>query len=242
MEKIQNMISEKWLNIYHQNRLSVSIILFLFVTVIHVKADTWEPEKTMYYYSENKTYMLKVVPLTYPAKFWNANYNRLKRKNKLSGKDTTIFPCTGTLYKIIASDTSIVWEKKLINRICPVSAIVSNDGSSVITFDNWLMIGYGSDIMVAYNELGELKKRYKLEDISPFPINDYPSSISSLFWCCGKKYTNNDSIEICFENRKNEIIKRIYNVRKLTFEPLLIHQSTRIDFESTPVNSGVRTH
>lgn len=236
------MIKENWLKMFHQKRISFLIILFLFVTVLHVIADTWEPQKTKYYYSENKTYMLKVVPLTYPPKFWYANYNRLKRKNKLSGKDTTIISCTGTLYKIIASDTSIVWEKKLINRICPVTAIVSNDGSSVITFDNWLMIGYGSDIMVVYNEFGELKKRYKLEEISPFPINDYPSSISSLYWCCGKKYTTNYSIEICFENRNNEIIKRIYNVRNMTFESILIHQSTRIDFESTPLNSGVRTH
>ena len=224
------------------NKLTVFVILFLFVTFIQVKADTWEPEKTKYYYSENKTFMLKVVPRTFPPKFWKANYERLKRKNKLSGKDTTIIPCTGTLYKIIASDTSIVWEKELINRICPVSAIVSNDGSSVVTFDNWLMIGYYSDIMVVYNDLGDLKKRYKIEDISPFPINDYPSSISSLYWCCGKKYIDNDSIEICFENKKSAIIKRIYNVKKLSFEQLLINQPASADFESTPVSSGVRTN
>ena len=224
------------------NKLTLFTILFLFLTVIHVKADTWEPEKTKYYYSENKTFMLKVVPLTYPEKFWKANYQRLKRKKKLSDKDTTIIPCTGTLYKIIASDTSIVWKRELINRICPVSAIVSNDGSSVITFDNWLMIGFGPDIMVTYNELGDVKKRYRLEDISPFPINDYPSSISSLYWCCGKKYIGNDSIEICFENRSNEIIKRIYHVKKLTFEAKLIHSTTSLDFESTPISFGIRMH
>ena len=200
------------------NKLTILIILFLFVSVFQVKADSWEPAKTMFFYSENKTFMLKVVPLTYPEKMFKANYERLKRKKKISDKDTTIIHCTGTLYKIIATDTSVVWERKLINRICPVSAIISNDGSSVVSFDNWASIGYGFDVMVVYNELGDLKKRYNLEDISPFPINDYPSSISSLYWCCYKKYLGNDSIEICFENEKEAIIKRIYNVKKLTFE------------------------
>lgn len=200
------------------NKRTISIILFLFVIIFQVKADTWEDARTMFFYSENKTFMLKVVPLTIPEKMYKANYERLKRKKKLSDKDTTIIPCTGTLYKITATDTSVVWERKLINRECPVSAIISNDGSSVVTFDKWHSIGYGFDVMVVYNELGDLKKRFQLEDISLFPINDYRSSISSLYWCCGKKFKDNDRIEICFENEKEAKSNRIFNVKKLVFE------------------------
>lgn len=200
------------------NKLTFLIILFFFVSFFQVNADSWEPVKTMFFYSENKTFMLKVVPLTYPEKMLKANYERLKRGKKLSDKDTTIIPCIGTLYKITATDTSVVWERKLINRICPLSAIISNDGISVVTFDNWYSIGYGFDVMVVYNELGDLKKCFQLEEISPFPINDYPSSISSLYWCCGKKFMNNERIEICFHNEKEAIINRIFNIKKLAFE------------------------
>ena len=200
------------------NKLTISIILFLFVAAIQAKADTWENTATKFYYSENKTFMLKIVPTSYPENYWKLNSRRLKKKKRISEKDTTILFCTGTLYKISATDTTAIWERKLINRICPVSAIVSNDGSSVVTFDNWLSLGYGVDTVVVYNELGDLKRRFQLEDISPFPINDYLRSISSLYWNCGKHYIDNNRIEICFCNEKEVKINRIFNVKKLVFE------------------------
>lgn len=189
------------------DKLTISIILFLFVTIFQVKADIWDTPGTKYYYSENNTFMLKVVLTKY-----------LKNRKSLPEKNTTSIQCNGTLYKISGADTTIIWKKKLINKICPVTAIVSNDGSSIVTFDNWYSKSYGNDLMVVYNELGDLKRRFQFEDISPFPIKSYPRSKSSLLLMSDEKYIGNDRIEICFQNEKEVIMKRIFNVKKLVFE------------------------
>lgn len=146
---------------------------------------------------------------------------KTKKEKKFTSEDTTIIRCHAILFKVTGSDTTIIWEKKLINRISPVVAIVANDGSSVVTFDNWYSNGYGIDVMVVYNKNGGLVKRYKLEDFSPIPINDFEMSISSLWWRCGVKYVNNNTVEICFKHEDGTIKKSRYfiNENHFIYEP-----------------------
>jgi len=122
------------------------------------------------------------------------------------------------MYKVADGEEKLIWEQKLINRIAPVTAIVSNDGKFLVTFDNWHSMKYGVDVMAYYNEKGELIKRHMLEDISPFPINTYEISISSLWWRCGQKFIDNHRISICFMDENEVTEKRTYNLTEQKIE------------------------
>lgn len=96
--------------------------------------------------------------------------------------------------------------------------MVSEDGKYVVTFDNWHSMGYGLDVMVVYNEKGELLKRYKLEDFSPFPINTYLLTISSIHWRCGVSFIARDTVRICFQDEEEQKKFKLYNLSRLEFE------------------------
>jgi hypothetical protein len=214
------------------NKKLFILISVLFLIPPIVKADVWDTPKEKVYYSENKSFKLIVIPTIIPEKYYQWNYfinsqvpfNKAGQRRKkhllesITESDTILIPCHGKLYRISGADTILIWERKLLNDNCPVHAIVSNDGSSVVTFDNWYSAGYGVNVMVIYNEIGDAKKTYKLEEITPYPLNDYTRTISSIWWRSGVRYINNDKIEIDFRNEKDIIIKRTYNTKQLIFE------------------------
>jgi len=206
--------------------------LILLFTYGICKADSWAPYKMKEYYSENKEYKLVVTPQFTPKNYsdWiyfkkttNIHNKVIDRKRKkffdaLTENDTVLIPCNGKLFHIIGTDTTLIWKRKLLNEISPVFAIVSNDGSSVVTFDNWFSNGYGGNVMVVYNEKGDAKKTYSLSDISPYPLNDYVTSISSIWWSAGAKYIDTDRIKIEFHTEKKDTTTRIYNAKLFVFE------------------------
>lgn len=195
------------------------LIIELFIGIsFQVFSDIWEMPTVERYYSENGKFMLKVLPTVYPDKYWDWQRAKPNKKKKYTTKDTTIVLCHAILFHIENTDTIEIWNKRLINKIAPVTAIVSNDGKSIVTFDNWGSMGYGLDVMVTYDENGGLVKRYQLEDFSPFPINEYMMSISSIWWNCGAKYINYQTVEICFLDEWKNKKTRKYNIITKEFE------------------------
>jgi len=196
------------------------------------KADVWDTPKIKTYYSENKEYKLIITPRIISDKYYqwyfykNNRFPQTKRilrqkekfMKKISPQDTILIPCTAELFRINGTDNIPIWKTSLLNDVCPVYAIVSNDGSSIATFDNWYSRGYGVNVFVVYNENGEAKKTYKLDEITPFPLNDYSRSISSLYWIGEVKFIDNKRIEITFETENNSQIKRVYNTNNFEFE------------------------
>ncbi len=72
------------------------------------------------------------------------------------------------------------------------------------------------NVFVIYNEKGDAKKNYKFEEISPFPLNDYRMTISSLHWNTEDKFIDNARVEIIFGTDEGKVQKnRIYNTRKI---------------------------
>jgi hypothetical protein len=61
-----------------------------------------------------------------------------------------------------------LWSSELCNEVSPVAARVSNDGTAVVTLDNWFKIGYGPDVVAIYSTNGLLAK-YALEEFAPLP-------------------------------------------------------------------------
>lgn len=188
------------------------LIVFTLLVALDVQADSWPPPEVKEYYNSDSTFLVRIFPTQIPDKYYKWLQSSPKKKKKFQPSDTLVTPCFARMYKILKGNDSLIWEQQLINGIAPRDALVSNDGKYIVTFDNWHSMGYGLDIMVYYNENGELIKRHKLEDISPFPINTYPLSISSLWWRCGSEFLDNERISICFMDKNEAIEKRIYNL------------------------------
>ena len=193
-------------------------IISLTLISSYALADVWELPKTKRYFSKDSTFMVKVIPTQIPEKYWQWTKSKPNKKKNFTEKDTTIILCHAILYKIESPDTIEIWNKKIVNPIMPVQVIVADDGKSTVTFDNWSSMGYGPDVMVIYNEFGELAKKYQLQDFSPFPITDYMTSVSSIWWRCGTKYINNQTIEICFQDQNKNTKTRQYNLTTQEFK------------------------
>jgi len=208
------------------------LILFGLLVSMIAKADTWNNPRIKTYYSDNKEFKLIITPRQTPDKYYLWDYYKsnnhpqtkkiLRKKEKfmrsISAQDTILIPCTGELYRMKGTDSLLIWKRTLLNDVCPVYSIVANDGSSIATFDNWYSTGYGVNVFVVYDEKGNAKKTYKLDEISPFPLNDYSISISSLYWRKDVRYIDNEKIEIVFATDDNKTTKRIYNLERLEFE------------------------
>lgn len=190
----------------------VVFIILLFSVFQSAFADFWASPEVKKFYSDNGKYIVEVYPTVIPQKYYKWAFSKPKKKSKFSTQDTTIIYCHAILYKVKETDTLKIWDNKLINRVAPVYVIVGNDGKSIITFDNWFSTGYGTEVMVLYDQNGNLKKRYNLEDITPFPINEYMFSVSSIHWKCGAKYVSNEEVEICFRTEDGRIKEKKYNV------------------------------
>jgi hypothetical protein len=216
----------------HLRQLHYLLILSGLLVSVIAKADTWDNPRVKIYYSDNKEFKLIITPEMTSDKYYLWDYYKnnkhpqtkkiLRQKEKfmrnISDQDTIRIPCTAELYRMKGADSVLIWKRPLLNEFCPVYAIVADDGSSIATFDNWYSIGYGVNVFVVYNEKGNAEKTYKLEEISPFPLNDYSMSISSLYWRKDVRYIDTDRIEIIFETDDNKTTKRIYNLKRLEFE------------------------
>lgn len=104
-----------------------------------------------------------------------------------SGSPNLIHASSGTLYVIKTgsrdADWLRIWHKPLQNQLAPVTALVANGGWRVITFDNYYSAGYGDEVIVFYDEKGDLLKKYPLEALlSDAELKQVPHSISSRWW------------------------------------------------------------
>ncbi len=174
-------------------KISILGLLILFTLVI-CNADEWPEYKETAYFSNNNKYKLIITPTYTPEKYneW-VNVKKSKGINKivigikkrkflksLTEIDTVRIPCHGKLFFISEIDTMLIWKRNLLNDICPVSAIIANDASSIVTLDDWYSKGHGENVLVIYNEKGDAKKSYSLSEISPYPIDKYMTSLSSI--------------------------------------------------------------
>ena len=164
--------------------------------------------------------MLKVVPVSFPKKYYKWLTAKPKKKKRFSAQDTTTIPCHAILYKLNGQqDTVEIWNKKLINKVSPVFALVSNDGKRVVTLDNWHSMGYGNEVLVVYDEVGELVRKYQLEDFSVFTLNDYYITVSSIWWRCGVELINKEyKIKLCMQTEDERTSSVLYNLNTYSFE------------------------
>ncbi len=101
-----------------------------------------------------------------------------------SPRSDSLITCRGAAWiKSSDSEWRQLWDKPLQNRLSPVTAVVANGGWRIVTFDNYYSVGYGDEVIVFYNETGDLIKKYALEDLlSKEELDRVPRSVSSRWW------------------------------------------------------------
>lgn len=179
-------------------------------------ADTWKDPDTLTVYSPDSTHFAQIIPQHIPERYFDwKEGKRTWFRPSYSEKDTVITPAHAILYEVTDSEPQVVWNRKIVNKIAPVTALLADGGEYLVTFDNWYYMGYGVDVLVVYNDKGDFIKRHNLEEISPFPLNSYFYSIPSIHWRCGEKFIKSDQVELCFVDENENIEKLIYSLSEL---------------------------
>jgi TonB family protein len=168
----------------HRSVFSIALTLLVMGAFASAHADSWRlPEKEKYY-SPNKKYYLEVTPkkLESQLKYFEDKVEGRGNAGALKGVKEN--RAKGVFYARRADGGySKKWEFPLLNEVSPVSALVSNRGDFVVTFDNWHSVGYGDDVVVIYRSDGTLVTKFGLEDLlTEGDIETLPRSVSSIHW------------------------------------------------------------
>ena len=130
----------------HRGRFSVNgIWLFVVVLSQSVLADSWSPPKAFDTLSDNGQFSAHVIPA----------------------------PSTNSRPMLIVSSiqnhrTNELWRTALSNWASPIEVCVWNEGTAVVTLDNWGGVGYGLDVVAIYGPEGQ-RAKYALEEFAPPP-------------------------------------------------------------------------
>ncbi len=145
--------------------LALSAVCLGFSTVAH--ADSWLPPKPI---------------VTYESAAKDARFTVTTKVSP-----TSLASCSGTMSVNKGSANKAIWielwRQPLQNQLSPVTALVANGGWRVVTFDNYYSVGYGEEVIVFYDEQGNLLKKYSLESLlSPTELGQVSRSVSSRWW------------------------------------------------------------
>ena len=146
-------------------------------------SDTWAPPGEWSHRSRGQQFRFKVFPrvLSSAADYWREDDRGPHKRGQMAGKQGV---CIGQLEKRTADGSYVViWKRELVNDVSPVTALVTADGSHVVTFDNWHSQGFGADVVVIYGLEGKLVASFGLADFLPMEqIAKLPRSVSSILW------------------------------------------------------------
>ena len=90
----------------------LTIIIILIVSSYSLKADTWGTPETKFYFSEDSTHILKIIPRHTPINFYKWLTAKPNKKKRFNAQDTIITTCYAILYRINKDkDTVEIWKK-----------------------------------------------------------------------------------------------------------------------------------
>jgi hypothetical protein len=147
-------------------------------------ADSWMPPRQEAYYSRDFRLRFTVTPRDLEnqlAYFEDKVAGKEPARQRAGSSQTT---ARGILERLGENGQwVVVWDRRLVNDVAPVSALVADAGAYVVTFDNWHAVGRGDHVAVIYGRDGTLIRSLALADIVPeFYIKALPRSVSSVHW------------------------------------------------------------
>ena len=174
------MFSDLELFIRHFRQASIALAMCL-SPLLHAYADSWLPPETEAYLSEDATFKLTVIPKNIGS--------ALEYFDRKVANDPTLeigYLPAGILERSDGyGDWTEIWHTQLVNEVSPVSALISEDGHYVATFDNWHSMGWGDDVIAVYGKNGSALYTYSLTDLIPdYYLKSLPRTVSSLSWSC----------------------------------------------------------
>ncbi|MBD58793.1 MAG: hypothetical protein CL808_01540 [Citromicrobium sp.] len=169
--------------------ICLALALLALSTTSAALADSWAPPRTQVVLSQNETYRLTIEPspIDSALQYFSEEVEAREAGEKVER------PGPIALLERRANDGSWsqVWLTRLVNNVSPVSALVADDGSHIVTFDNWHSVGFGEHVIVIYNARGELIRSIQLSDFLPQAyIDALPTSTSSMRWSHDKRLTD----------------------------------------------------
>lgn len=142
-----------------QIRSLMTLVLLAALLPSATTADSWVPPRTTTYGSPHLSSRVTIVPRQAQA----APVATVERRQSDGWK--------------------LVWRGPLVNATAPTRALVADDASHLVTFDNWGSMGYGDDVVVIYDVGGKLVRKLSLEEILPREyVSHLPRSVSSIWW------------------------------------------------------------
>ena len=143
-------------------------------------ADSWSAPVQRTFQSPNRRFIFVAVPSG--GEFETAGL-RLSQDDLAEIRAMDRKAARGFLCRISPGGAcKTVWRTLLENTVSPVSALVSDSGHLVITFDEWGRVGYRHAVVV-YGRDGKLKRSYELSDILRWDqLLRVPTSVSSRWW------------------------------------------------------------
>jgi YD repeat-containing protein len=149
-----------------------------------VFADSWALPTPKQYYSANNRFYIEVIPrkLASQSRYFKDKVDRKEPAGSPQGEKDNY--CKGIFYRQTDDGKyEKVWVAPLSNDVAPVSALVSDGGQYVVTFDNWHAVGYGDNVVVIYGSDGKIIRKLALTDIVPAEsLSTLPRSVSSIWW------------------------------------------------------------
>lgn len=220
-------------------RLFFLCVVVVFVAICPVRADDWPPpvEKTVC--SANGAFCLKITPKMLPGQL--AYLRKVERKGGNKKKEKNV--CKGEFFtRDNKGNLSALWIVQLVNEDSPVSAIVSDDGKYVVTFDNWGTVGLGDNVVAIYRggDGGLVKKLALADFITEEDISNLSRSVSSIWWG-GKHAIDNDKLVLEVIAHKNETDDNKANFKmriKLETGELLDEKRTHFPMRSFVMQGG----
>ncbi len=146
-----------------------ALYLVPFATLLPVAlwADSWMPPAPKAYLSGNSEVVVRVDP----------------GSKNTDGSTAKTAHCRFFRYSEEKKTFEFSREHDLVNDTLPCDVIVPNDGSFLVTFDDYFGIGTSENTVVIYDTSGRMLKKWALHDIlSDAEIQELPSSVSSIHW------------------------------------------------------------
>ncbi len=159
-----------------------SLVAFALLQAVPASADSWLPPTQAVYASASKKVRFTVYPreLKDQLAYFSDKVDGKEPAGQRSGGEPR---ARGKVERRTGATWTTIWEGPLANDVSPTSALVTDDGAYVVTFDNWHAIGVGENVIVIYRTDGSIVRSLKLADVVPADyIRALPRSVSSLWW------------------------------------------------------------
>lgn len=142
-------------------------VLLISALPLSAIADSWSPPQSHAHVSGNAGIVVRIDP-----GFSNSD-----------GSDAKPAHCRFYRYSEDKKSYDIWREHGLVNTTLPGKVVVPDDGSFLVTFDDYMGVGTSENTVVVYDSTGRMVKRWALKDIfSEAEINELPHSTMSIHW------------------------------------------------------------